>query len=277
MNYEAVIPEGLAASILRTITFNPLRTIALYSPLPRPQQRAAPVNRAERRLARRQARRDGTLVLTPLSEVMDRDAAGRMIDTPGEVMVSRLVASAEKQAGKPLPAQMRDQLSHAFRTQLHNLERTHAGQAPIAAAIDFTPEQEADGARLLEELLPLARGIAASVRRSGRAAEMRPLAVAPTLAVVPLDAPATLDQTLVEALAANNFTLDDLKALLVYEAPVGWPAGWHADVALKRHMHPYPDVFGTRVARPCATREEALREAMRHLVTFVLFAEGGGE
>lgn len=247
----------------------------MFAPLPRADQRA-PANRAERRQLRRQARRDraGHLLHFRPADHFDRDGEGRIVETPTETIIARAVADAERQIGHALPEEARAVLRNGFATQLENIERVEAGQIPVAAALSFTPEQEAEAARLLAELLPKAREIAASLHRAGRADELRPThVVAPAGTFAGDFTPA--DASLSAALAANGFTLADLRGVFVYEAPPGAKPGWHADVAMARAMTPFPDIFGTRVDAPCATREEALRAAMTQLLPFVLFAEGG--
>jgi hypothetical protein len=256
----------------------------LYSALPRPTP-AAPVNRARRRAqhaqfrahARAQFRRDGggdTLVLNNLRDLFDRDASGACIDTPTETIIDRAIACVEKQVGGPLPPAARENFAATLRAQMMNIERTSAGHAPVAGVINTTGEQEEDGRRLRDELLPVARAIAASLRRSGRASECLPKHNAVADHLVPPGAASKPDRSLDEALRANGFTAADIAGVLVYEAPTGWPSGWHGDVVLHRDMTPFADVFGSRVAQPWRTREEAVKSATRTLASMLLVAAG---
>ncbi len=222
----------------------------MYSPLSRlPQRQAAPANRARRRAAAAQQRRlDRGTIVTPVAALLDKDADS----TPREVVIGRAIEHVERQIGRALTATEAEQYGNLLRRELVNLERHEAGQAPVASALRFTDEQEAAGRRLLAELLPIAKERA----REGAGA-------------------GGMGRHFADALAANGFTLADLEAVLVYEAPPGQPLGWHGGVVLRRAMPPFAKGFGTKVADPCGTREEAIEAATRMLTCFVLSAPEG--
>ena len=223
----------------------------MYSPLSRlPQRQAAPANRARRRAAAAQQRRlDRGTIVTPIAALLDTDADA----TPREVVIGRAIEHVEQRIGRALTATEAEQYGNLLRRELVNLERHEAGQAPVASALRFKDEQEEAGRRLLAELLPIAKERAREGAGGG----------------------AAMGQHLADALAANGFTLADLEAVLVYEAPPGQPPGWHGDVVLRRAMPPFAKGFGTKVDDPCGTREEAIEAATRMLTCFVQSAPEG--
>ena len=67
-----------------------------------------------------------------------------------------------------------------------------------------------------------------------------------------------------------SLRVDNLDAVLIYEAPLG---GWHADIVLKTTPIGVPNVFGTRVETPCATRQEAHERAVQMVMGVIVADE----
>lgn len=63
-----------------------------------------------------------------------------------------------------------------------------------------------------------------------------------------------------------HVTEANLDALMIYQAPLG---GWHADLVLRETPPGVPNVFGTSVSEPLATRADAERAARALLILAV--------
>jgi hypothetical protein len=164
---------------------------------------------------------------------------------PGDMLEDIVqCAKADILAQLPNPsADAAEALEQSLRTDFAQQFARDEGRPVPATCLKFTDEEYNEGEECLVQLLPAAQRLAATLPALRKAG----------------------GEVIVKAAKKGKLTLSDILRVIVYQARPGEPEGWHADVELRRALPGLSHIVGTRVVNPCATREEAEREALRML------------